>query len=150
MPSIATKITKIIFLFSLFLAVLFFSAQVMSPVSAQSAQDFGIGTIEEPPGVDAYNQAAGVGADETALLFFVTRMIRAVSLVAGVWSLGNVMFAGFTYITGKGDTAAHQKVRDYITMSAIGLMLIVASYTVGGILGLVFFGDASFLLNPTF
>ena len=77
-------------------------------------------------------------------------LIRAVSLVAGVWSLGNVMFAGFTYITGKGDTAAHQKVRDYITMSAIGLMLIVASYTVGGILGLVFFGDASFLLNPTF
>ena len=100
--------------------------------------------------MDAYNQAAGVGADETALLFFVTRMIRAVSLVAGVWSLGNVMFAGFTYITGKGDTAAHQKVRDYITMSDIGLMLIVASYTVGGILGLVFFGDASFLLNPTF
>lgn len=149
MPIVTVKLTKFFFLLGLFIAALVFSARVMSPVAAQT-DDFGIGTIDEPPGVAAYNQAANVGEDESALLFFVSRMIRAVAIGAGLWTLVNVGMAAFTYITGQGNANSHEKVRNLLTYSAIGMILIVSAYTIGGILGLIFFGDAAFLLNPTF
>jgi hypothetical protein len=76
-------------------------------------------------------------------------MIRLVSVLAGLWSFINIIVAGYTYITGQGNANSHEKVRNLVTMSVLGLFLIVLSYMVGGLIGLIFFGDASFILEPT-
>ena len=105
------------------------------------------GTIEPPPGVNSYigeSTLRGAG-----LILFVSNLIKVFTIVMGVWILINFLIAGYTYITSQGDTSAHGKVRDRLTMSVIGLVIIVSSYTISAVIGLVFFGDAGFILSPT-
>ncbi len=102
------------------------------------------GTVDEPPGVDYYNSGApgGIG-----LLSFITVGVRLVTLVAGMYVFLNLITAGYDYITA-GDSKAHQAVKDKVTMSVIGLAIIVASYTVIALISFILFGDASFILTP--
>ncbi len=103
------------------------------------------GEIKPPPGVDQYN----IAADGIGLILFVSRVIRLLTVVAGIYVLFNVILAGYIYISSSGDSSAHQKVRDQLTFSIIGLLIIVGSYTIAGIVGLILFGDATFIINPT-
>lgn len=147
MQTIAIKTTKAAILLGLFIVAVIFSARIMGSVSA--AEDLGLGTLEKPPGVENYETAAGTGADESPLLFFISRMVQIISVIAGIWVLLNITVAGYTYITNQGNAGANEKVRNLLTQSAIGMMIIVLSYTIGGLIGLIFFGDASFILKPT-
>lgn len=117
--------------------------------SRQIAQTTGIGTdpfgqLSPPPGVAQFNAQAN---DGIGLLIFATQMIRIATVVAGLYILFNLITAGFDYITA-GDNKAHQKVREKLTTSVLGLVIIVASYTIMGVLGLIFFGDARYFINP--
>lgn len=103
-----------------------------------------LGTVSPPPGVAAYNAQAGGGI---GILLFISTLIRVGTVVAGLWVLFNFITAGFDYITS-GDGKAHQKVKDKLTTSVIGLVIIVAAHVVIAILGLILFGDAAFFLNP--
>ncbi|MFZ1721056.1 MAG: hypothetical protein WAU07_00970 [Microgenomates group bacterium] len=114
-----------------------------TPVSAQITE---IGTIDVPPGVEQYNASSGA---DIGLVFFISRMIRLATLVAGLWVTANTMLAGYAYLSSQGKADAHTRVRDILTMSTIGLVLIVTAYTVAGLLSLLIFGDPLFILNPT-
>ncbi|MDH5533399.1 MAG: hypothetical protein OEX81_03165 [Candidatus Pacebacteria bacterium] len=105
------------------------------------------GTIDAPAGVVDYNIAAG-GGDAIGILVFITRFIQLIFVIAGIWVMYNVISAGFIYLGAEGDSKAHSKVKDQITMSVIGLIIIVASYGIASIIGLIFFGRADFILNP--
>lgn len=107
------------------------------------------GTIDEPPGVRQYNDLARASGGEIGLLIFMNRLITVVTVVAGIWVLFNIVLAGFNYVTSSGDTGAHKKARDNITMSILGLVFIVASYTIMAIVGLLLFNDPAYFLNPT-
>jgi len=107
-----------------------------------------IGTVKKPPGVEAFDLAAG-GGDNIGLLIFISNLIRIGTIIAGIWVLFNVVTAGWTYITGAGDSNQTQKVNDILTNSVLGLIVIVAAYTIAALIGLLFFGDAQFFLNPT-
>ncbi len=126
---------------ALLVVVVFFSAY--SPVLAQIDD---IGTIDVPPGVEQYNTSSGA---DIGLVFFISRMIRLATLVAGLWVTANTMMAGYVYLSSQGKADAHGRVRDILTMSTIGLVLIVTAYTVAGLLSLLIFGDPLFILNPT-
>jgi hypothetical protein len=104
------------------------------------------GTINPPPGVDIYQQQVGTG--EIAIILFASNIIRLVAVLAGVWSLFNLVMAGFKYITAANDVKAVETAWTSIYMSLIGLIIIVSSFTIAGIVGLIFFGDATFILNP--
>lgn len=132
--------TSILVVAALLLA-LFFSAH--SPVLAQIDD---IGTIDVPPGVEQYNTSSGA---DIGLVFFISRMIRLATLVAGLWVVANTMMAGYVYLSSQGKADAHGRVRDILTMSTIGLVLIVTAYTVAGLLSLLIFGDPLYVLNPT-
>jgi len=54
-----------------------------------------------------------------------------------------------TYLTSGGKADAHTKVRDRFTMSVMGLILMIAAFTVAAVIGQVFYGDAGYILNPT-
>ena len=115
-----------------------------------AADDFGIGTIDVPPGVEKYQAAAQAktGAD-IGIIYFVSNLIKIFAAVAGVWTLFNVVLAGYIYLSSSGDAGSHQKVQTQVTNSVIGLILIVLSFTFGGLIGFIFFGDAGFILNPS-
>jgi hypothetical protein len=101
------------------------------------------GEIKAPQGVEQLNtESGGIG-----ILLFVSNMIRLATIVAGVWVLFNFIFAGFTYITSS-DSSSYSKIGEKLSMSVVGLLLIVASYTIIGIISLIIFGDPMFIINP--
>lgn len=102
------------------------------------------GQIEAPEAVARYDTAAG----GIGLLLFFSNVFQLATVIAGLWVLLNFVLAGFHYITGQGDSGAHKKVREQITNSIIGLIIIVVSYTIVALLGLLFFGNAAYFLNP--
>lgn len=106
-----------------------------------------IGKVSPPPGVAAYNDQAGAGS--IGILIFVSNLIRLGTVIAGIWVLFNFITAGYIYITSSGDSSAHKKVSDQLTNSVMGLVLIVVAYTIAGLLGLIIFGDPSYILNPS-
>lgn len=107
-----------------------------------------IGTIEKPPGVAAFDAATN-DPDGIGLLIFISNLIRVGTILAGIWVLFNIVLAGWMYISGSGDSGQHAKVRDSITNSVIGLIVIVSAYTIAALIGLLFFGEANYFLNPT-
>jgi hypothetical protein len=105
------------------------------------------GQVSPPPGVASFNEQVGDGG--IGIFIFIDNLVTIFTVVAGLWVMFNFLLAGFSYITGSGDSSSHQKVRDLITMSVIGLVIMVSAYTIIGILGLLFFGEAGYFLNPT-
>ncbi len=103
------------------------------------------GSVEAPAGVALYDSNSG---GDIGLILFASNLIKIATIVAGIWVLLNFIMAGYTYITSNGDTGAHKKVLEQISMSVIGLVLIVAAYTIAAILGLLIFGRADYILNP--
>ncbi len=102
------------------------------------------GTVSPPPGVDVYNTTAG----GIGLILFVSRVIRTLTIVAGVWVLFNIISAGFDYISSSGDSSVPNKVKDKIQMSVLGLVIIIAAYTIIAIISFVLFGNPGFILSP--
>ena len=102
------------------------------------------GTVAPPPGVAAYDTGAG----GFGLITFASNIVRVITIIAGIWSFLNVIMAGFKYITAANDAKGIQDAWQSIYMSLIGMLLILSSYTIAAIVGYIFFGDATYIINP--
>ena len=105
------------------------------------------GTIQPPAGVREIQEE--VGAGNIGIILFASNLVRLVTVAAGIWVMFNFISAGWIYITSGGDASAHEKVSEKITQSLIGLAIVALAYTIAGLIGLLIFGDASFILRPT-
>lgn len=130
------------------------SAVMISPAvvrgaspTPSSTNESVFGTIQAPAGVAQYNAAAGGGI---GLVTFISNLIRVATVIAGIWVMINFIMAGWAYITGSGDSKAHSDASAKMTYSMIGLAVIVGAYTIAALVGLIFFGDASYIINPRF
>ena len=130
----------------LVLTLILSTQQVNALTNNSGASVFG--QIEAPVGVAEFNKQAGEANSNIGLLIFVSNLIKLASVVAGVWVLFNFISAGFTYITSAGDSSAYAKIGKKLALSATGLVLIVAAYTIAGIIGTIIFGDATYIINP--
>lgn len=117
-------------------------------VLANTVEDT-IGAISPPPGVDVQNARSGLSPDEVAIFSFLSMLLKVVNVIAGVWVAFNIVLAAFHYLSGQGSPDTHKKVRDKLTMSVVGLFLLVIAYATVAILSKLFFGDAGYILNPT-
>lgn len=125
----------------------FFS--LIKPVFAQEDIDnFDalVGEVRAPAGVGTVNIEAGGGI---GILLMISRLLQVVTVIASVWVALNIIFAAYTYLSGAGKADNHQKVNNILTMSVVGLIFIVTAYTFAGLIGLLFFGDAAYIINPT-
>ncbi len=112
---------------------------------AQTPEEL-VGEIQVPDGVDLINQDSGA---EIGIIFFLSNLIKLFTIIGGIWIMVNLILAAYLYIT-KGDSSdVSTKVRDKITMSVLGLALMIASYTVAALIGMIFYGDAAYILSPT-
>lgn len=109
------------------------------------SDEVGVGQIAPPPGTTEYNTKAG---QSIAIVFFISNLLKLATVVAGLWSLVNFILAGFKFLTGQGDPGAMSKVINKITMSVLGLILIIIAYTATAVIGLLLFGKADIFLNP--
>lgn len=118
----------------------------MSNLIAQANPEEVFGQVVPPAGVGAFDAAAG-GGDAIGLLVFFSTAIRIFTIVAGLFVMLNFFLAGYEYITA-ADSKAHQKVRERLTNSVIGLVIIVSAYTIIALISLIFFGNAGYIINP--
>lgn len=111
---------------------------------AQTPEEI-VGEIEVPRGVSELNtEVGGIG-----IVLFISNMIKFFLILGGIWVIINLIFAGFTYITGGGKSDTHTKVKDRITMSVLGLLLMIGAYSIAAIIGLVFYGSPTYIISPT-
>lgn len=105
-----------------------------------------IGRVAPPNALKPFIFQAGGGI---GIIVFASRILRFLTVIAGIWIMFNFIQSGYTFITASGNVQAYQTVRDQLTWSIVGLLLIAVAYTFAGLFGLIFFGDASFIINPT-
>ena len=87
-----------------------------------AAADSVFGEVEAPPGVAAYDAAAGV----IGLVLFFSNLIRIITIAGGVFVMVNILYAGWIYISSSGDAGAHKKVADTVTLvSSVWRLLLV-------------------------
>ena len=65
----------------------------------------------------------------------ITAGIQAATLVAGLLSLGFLIFGGITYITASGDKIQTEKAMKTLTSAIVGLVIVVAAFAIVNILG---------------
>ncbi len=117
----------------------------ISKVFAQTPEEI-VGEIDVPKGVDLINNDIGGGI---GIVLFISNMIRFAIILGGIWALINIFLAAFLYLTGGGKADTHSKVSSKFTMSVIGLLLMIVSYTVAALVGQIFYGDSNYILSPT-
>ncbi len=106
------------------------------------------GKLSPPPGVDKYNKMTGDPVNGIGILIFLTYAIRLSFIGAGIYVMFNFLLAGYTFINSGGEAKAYTQAKDSLTMSVIGLVIMISAYTAISLLSLVFFGDATFIINP--
>lgn len=100
--------------------------------------------IEEGYGVLGADAAAGGG-----LTGFLSNAIILLTVIGGIWALFNLVMAGFALITADGDAKEMSKAGEKMTMTVVGLILMVGAPLIAALIGLFVFGDATMLLQPT-
>lgn len=106
-----------------------------------------VGDISVPEGVRSYDWLTS-RADGIGLVPFISRLLQFFTVIVGIFSMFNIISIGYTYISGMGDPQSHVNMRQKFQYTIIGLILIAAAYAIAGGLGLLFFGDAGYILFP--
>ncbi len=119
-----------------------------STLLAQAPADTIFGRLSPPPGVDKYNALTGDAVNGIGILIFVSYGVRLAFIGAGLYVLVNFLLAGYTFISSGGESKAYTQVKDSLTTSMIGLIILISAYTAVSLLGYIFFGDATFIINP--
>ncbi|MCA9368847.1 MAG: hypothetical protein H6773_04555 [Pseudomonadales bacterium] len=119
------------------------------PTTVFAQDEDPIGTIMKPEAVKKFDTSGNIGEGDIGILYFASQLFTYITVLAGIWVFANLIFAGYSYITSSGNAQVHAKVRDRVTMSMIGMILIVTVYAVGALLGTIFFGNATYFINPT-
>jgi len=107
-----------------------------------------LGGVSVPRGVISFNVAAGGINSGIGIIAFISNLLIIFTIIAGLWVLVNILRAANMFITGMGDPGTYQKVQELATMSGIGVAIIAGAYILAGLIGLVLFGDATYILNP--
>ncbi len=115
----------------------------------QLAENLGIGKIALPQGVDKYQTAAAESGASIGIMLFISMLVKFALIVAGIWAMLNIFLAAYQFFNNKGDAGQYQKVSQQITNTVMGLVLLMSLYTIVAVIGLIFFGDAGYILNPT-
>jgi hypothetical protein len=116
----------------LFLGLLFVSCLIAWKVPTQAAPNiFGTGNngknlTEQIAGGSGYNTAVSA----TTLSEIVGRIIQVVLSIIGVIFFVLVVYAGYLWMTSRGDESQVEKAQNIIKMAVIGLVITLSAYTV--------------------
>lgn len=107
-----------------------------------------IGPVTPPFNITILSALTGGGTNAIGIVFFMSRIVLFVTIIAGIIVMFNFIRAGWIYLLGGADTKAAGEIKDLLTYSIIGLVIIAVTYTIAGLIGFIFFGDAGFILQP--
>lgn len=89
-------------------------------------------------GGDGLGPFADGGGGIVGISKLVSSIIGMMTIAAGIWFLFHVLIAGFNWINAGGDKAKLQSAKDRLTNSFIGLIVVVASWSILALAGAFF------------
>lgn len=90
----------------------------------------------------------GIAGSPGGLVQFLNNIVRLLMIIGGLWAFFNVILAGYAFLAAGEDPKKFAAAWTKIWNSAIGLIIIIASFILAGIAGWIFFGDATAILKP--
>ena len=104
-----------------------------------------IGKVSPPEGLPEAIDSEGRFIGITVLL---NTFLRLLLIVGGIWALLNIVIAGIGFIAAGGDPKKVASAWAKIYWSFIGLLIMVASFLIAAIIGIIFFDGPTALLKP--
>ncbi len=102
-----------------------------------------LGQLDPPTAV--FSPGAGAVGVGTPIALFISNIIGFVTGLAGIMFLIYLIFAGLSWITAGGDKGKVEAARNQMTQAALGLVVVIAAYSIAGVVGRVLGID---LLDP--
>lgn len=100
------------------------------------------GKLTPPPGV------AGFAAGPAGLVSFVSVILKLLVVVAGIYAVVQIIFAGYMFMSAGGDPKAFAAAWGRVWQSLVGLVVVASSFLIAAVVGQILFGDAGAILNP--
>lgn len=116
------------------------------------AEEVDLGTIGGGKGLGPFGEITGDLSTQNALgLTKVTQAVSSVigimTVAAGIWFIFQFLTGGFFWMTSAGDKAKLHEARERITNAFIGLLIVVAGWSILALAG-QFFGYDILISNP--
>ncbi|MFH1602188.1 MAG: hypothetical protein ABIB61_04510 [Candidatus Shapirobacteria bacterium] len=105
-----------------------------------------IGNIEPPAAIAPLS--GGDTGTPAGLFNFIGIAIKLLIFGAGIFTLFNLIFAGFGFISAGGNSDQIEAAWAKIWQSLLGLVIVASSFILAGLIGQIIFKDTSFLLVP--
>lgn len=103
---------------------------------------FGQDTADLPQAVSAY------GSEPGALINLFNNILKISIFVSLLFAIINFLISGIQYIGSSGNPELLKQASSRIWISLLGLVVAVGSLIIAGLLGLLFFGSATAIINP--
>ena len=97
------------------------------------------GTITNPTNYASTTPGQG-------LFDFLSNLLKFVGIIAGIYMVAQLIFAGFQYISANGDVKKTEQAWAQIWQSLLGLVIISAAFVIAGVVGRL---TGINILNPT-
>jgi len=108
-----------------------------------------VGILNNPYGPSGFNVSAYTSATPGYGLFLIlNNLIKFVIILAGIYAFWNFLTAGYQFMSAGGDPKNISKASAKILHSVMGLLVVVSSFIIAGILGLLLYNDPVALLSP--
>jgi hydrogenase-4 membrane subunit HyfE len=101
-----------------------------------------VGTITNP--LTGYE-----GVENGGITTFFSNILQLIFVAAGMYSLVNLIIAGFSYMTAGGDAKKLTSAWDRIWQTLLGLAIIAGSFVIAAVVGYILFNNPAFLFSPT-
>jgi len=101
-----------------------------------------IGPITPPEGVIKYGDSPG------GLFLFLNNIMKLLIYGAGLFTLFNIILAGYGFISANGDQKAIETAWSKIWQSLLGLVIAAGSFVLAGVIGWIVFGNPQAIIQP--
>lgn len=109
--------------------------------------DDAIGCISPPDFLNKVTVFDSTGKNFVLGITLVNAFLRLLFIVAGIYALYNFIMAGFDFMNSGGDPKKLSSAWGKIWQTMLGLLIIVCSFLFAALIGMLMFGDASYLLK---
>ncbi|KKQ97991.1 MAG: hypothetical protein UT24_C0005G0009 [Candidatus Woesebacteria bacterium GW2011_GWB1_39_12] len=103
------------------------------------------GTVSPPQFLSRFNSGSISG-----LQILLNIILRTLIVGAGIFTVFNLIMAGYAYLSAGGDPKRIADATAKITQSIIGLVIAAGAFVIAGIVGQILFGDANAILQLQF
>jgi len=92
----------------------------------------------------------GGTGDTDGLINLLNIVLKLVFVVAGLWSLWNLILAGYLLIAGGVESSKLERVRGVFIWTFLGIVIMISAVLVAGLIGYFVYNNWSAVLNPKF